>query len=63
MIPRSKEAIKDMAISGAFVALAVLVPGQPILSSDSLREIALGAGLGWLIKSIIDHLKGVKSEA
>lgn len=60
MIPRSKEAIKDMVMGGGFIALSFIFPGQ---ASTEVNGIVLGVGLGWLIKSVIDHLKGVKSEA
>ncbi|MHB1677830.1 MAG: hypothetical protein ACYCSS_09890 [Sulfuriferula sp.] len=65
MIPRSRESIKDMAIAGAFIAISLFVPGQSIIAgfSANISGIALGIGLGWLIKSIIDHLQGVKREA
>lgn len=53
-----------MAIGGAFVAIAAVVPGPPVYTSFSihLSGIALGIGVGWLIKSVIDHAKGVPSE-
>lgn len=64
MIPRSSDAIKDIIVAGVFIAFAVLFPGPTLISGNSdLRGIALGIGLGWLVKSIIDHKKGVKSEA
>lgn len=54
-----------MAIAGAFIAISLFVPGQSIIAgfSANISGIALGIGLGWLIKSIIDHLQGVKREA
>lgn len=63
-IPRSKEAIKDMVIAGAFIAMGLLLPGA-LIDSDfqsHLGGIALGIGLGWLVKSFIhhqSHLSGV----
>jgi hypothetical protein len=61
MIPRSKEAIKDMVVSGAFIVAGIVVPSTNVFSI-SLGGIFVGTGIGWLVKSIIDHLRGVKSE-
>lgn len=61
MIPRSKEAIKDMVVSGAFIMFGIVIPPTDVFSI-SLGGIFVGMGIGWLVKSIIDHLKGVKSE-
>lgn len=64
MIPRTPATIKDIAIGGAFIAISVVVPGTPMLTNFStyIGGIALGIGLGWIIKSVIDHTKGVSSE-
>lgn len=65
MIPRSKVAINDMVIAAAFIAMGVLLPGSLLDKGFEAHVggIALGIGIGWLIKSIIDHKKGVSSES
>ena len=65
MIPRSKEAIRDYVIASAFVALGTFLPGLLLDKGFEAHVggVALGIGLGWLIKSVIDHTKGVKSES
>lgn len=65
MIPRSKEAIRDYVIASAFVALGTFLPGSLLDKGFEAHVggVALGIGLGWLIKSIIDHTKGVRSES
>lgn len=65
MIPKSKGAIRDMLIASAFIAMGILLPGSLLDKGFEahIGGIALGVGIGWLIKSIIDHSKGVKSEA
>ncbi|HNO76226.1 hypothetical protein [Nitrosomonas mobilis] len=59
-LPRSKEAIKDTVVSSAFVAMGVLMPGGMLDSNNfqvHLGGIAIGIGIGWLVKSIIFHKK------
>lgn len=65
MIPKSKEAVRDTLIASAFIAMGSLLPGSPLDKGFEahIGGIALGIGIGWLIKSIIDHKKGVKREA
>jgi len=65
VIPRSKVAINDMVIAAAFIAMGVLLPGSLLDKGFEAHVggIALGIGIGWLIKSIIDHKKGVSSES
>lgn len=65
MIPRSKEAVRDTLIAGAFIAMGVLLPGSLLDKGFEahIGGIAMGLGIGWLIKSIIDHSKGVKRES
>lgn len=65
MIPRSKEAIRDYVIAAAFIALGVLLPGSLLDEGFEahIGGIALGLGLGWLIKSIINHSKGATRAA
>lgn len=65
MIPRSKESIRDYLVASAFMALGAFLPGSLLDKGFEahIGGIALGIGLGWLIKSVIDHTKGVKSES
>ncbi|MDP1573078.1 MAG: hypothetical protein Q8M09_08135 [Pseudomonadota bacterium] len=65
MIPRSKEAVKDTLIAAAFMTMGALLPGSLLDKGFEAHVggIALGIGIGWLIKSIIDHKKGVQSES
>lgn len=62
VIPKSKELIQDMLIASAFIVMGVLLPGSLLDSGFEahIGGIALGVGIGWLVKSIIDHKKGVK---
>jgi len=65
VIPRSKEAVRDTLIAGAFIAMGALLPGSLLDKGFEAHVggIALGIGIGWLIKSIIDHAKGVQGES
>ncbi len=65
MIPRSKEAIRDYVIASAFLVLGAVLPGSLLDKGFEahIGGVVLGIGIGWLIKSIIDHTKGVKSES
>lgn len=65
MIPRSRESIRDYVIASAFLALGALLPGSLLDRGFEahIGGIVLGIGVGWLIKSVIDHSKGVTSEA
>lgn len=65
MIPHSKEAVQDTLIAGAFIAMGALLPGSLLDRGFEAHVggIALGIGIGWLVKSIIDHTKGVKRES
>lgn len=64
MIPKSQEAIRDMVVAGAFIAISAIVPTPSIAANFAahLSGVSLGIGLGWLVKSIIDHIAGVRSE-
>jgi len=64
VIPRSKEAVKDTVIAAAFMTMGALLPGSLLDKGFEAHVggIALGIGIGWLIKSIIDHKKGVQRE-
>jgi membrane associated rhomboid family serine protease len=65
VIPRSKESIRDYVIASAFLALGSLLPGSLLDKGFEahIGGIVVGIGVGWLIKSIIDHTKGVRSES
>lgn len=65
MIPKTKEAVRDTLIASAFIAMGSMLPGSLLDKGFEahIGGIALGIGIGWLIKSVIDHTKGVKSEA
>jgi len=65
VIPKSKEAVRDMLIAGAFIVMGALLPGSLLDKGFEahIGGIALGIGIGWLVKSIIDHTKGVKRES
>ena len=65
MIPRSKEAIRDYVIASPFLTLGAILPGSLLDKGFEahIGGVVLGIGVGWLIKSIIDHTKGVKSES
>lgn len=65
MIPRSRAAVQDMLIAGAFMAMGVLLPGALLDKGFEAHVggIALGIGIGWLVKSTIDHAKGVQRES
>jgi len=62
VIPKSKESIRDMLIAGAFIAMGALLPGSLLDKGFEahIGGIAMGLGIGWLIKSIIDNSKGEK---
>lgn len=65
MIPKSKEAVQDTLIACAFIAMGVLLPGSLLDKGFEahIGGVALGVGIGWLVKSIIDYTKGVKRES
>lgn len=65
MIPKSKDAVRDTLIAGAFIVMGVFLPGSLLDKGFEahIGGIALGIGIGWLIKSIIDHSKGAKHES
>lgn len=64
MIPKSKEAVRDTLVASAFIAMGSMLPGSLLDKGFEAHVggIALGIGIGWLIKSVIDHNKGVKRE-
>lgn len=57
----SKKLITDLIIAGCFIALGVLAPGSTFSSASgfiaNLTGIATGVGIGWLVKTLIDHKK------
>lgn len=65
MIPRSKAAVQDTLIAGAFIAMGALLPGSLLDRGFEAHVggIALGIGIGWLVKSVINHSKGVQRES
>jgi membrane associated rhomboid family serine protease len=65
VIPKSKEVVRDTLIAGAFIVMGALLPGSLLDKGFEahIGGIAMGLGIGWLIKSIIDHTKGVKHES
>ena len=65
MIPRSKAAVHDTLIAGAFIAMGALLPGSLLDKGFEAHVggIALGIGIGWLVKSVINHSKGVQRES
>ncbi|MCZ2150319.1 MAG: hypothetical protein AB1768_10465 [Pseudomonadota bacterium] len=65
MIPRSKAAVQDTLIAGAFIAMGALLPGSLLDKGFEAHVggIALGIGIGWLVKSVINHSKGVQRES
>ena len=58
-LPHTHSFIRDVVITGGFIAIGILAPGSPIEGGFEahLGGIAVGLGLGWLIKSCVD-LKG-----
>jgi len=65
VIPHSKEAVRDMLISGAFIAMGALLPGSLLDKGFEahIGGIALGIGIGWLVKSFINYEKGAQHGA
>ena len=65
MIPRSKAAVQDTLIAGAFIAMGALLPGSLLDKGFEAHVggIALGIGIGWLVKSVINHSKGIQHES
>lgn len=65
MIPRSKAAVQDTLIAGAFIAMGALLPGSLLDKGFEAHVggIALGIGIGWLVKSVINHSKGIQRES
>jgi len=65
VIPRSKAAVQDTLIAGAFIAMGALLPGSLLDKGFEAHVggIALGLGIGWLVKSVINHSKGVQRES
>ena len=64
-LPRSKAAVKDTVIAAAFITMGTLLPGSLLDKGFEahIGGIVLGIGIGWLVKSIIDHKKGTEREA
>ena len=64
-LPHSKEAVKDTVISAAFITMGTLLPGSLLDKGFEahIGGIVLGIGVGWLVKSVIQHSKGTEREA
>lgn len=64
MIPRSKAAIEDFIVAAAFVVLGTVMPGSLLDKGFEahIGGIAIGLGIGWLVKSVIFHSKGAVRE-
>lgn len=62
MIAKTKQAVYDMLIASAFITMGVLLPGSLLDRGFEahIGGIALGLGIGWLLKSYIQHSKGVQ---
>lgn len=62
MIPKTKEGVTDALVASAFIAMGALMPGSLLDKGFEahIGGIALGIGVGWLIKSIINHRKGAQ---
>lgn len=60
MIPRSKGAIKDYVIASAFILVGILLPSSvlDVGFEQHLSGLAIGIGIGYLVKSIIVQSKG-----
>ena len=58
----SKKFIGDLVVSGGFIALGVLAPGSALMSASgftaNLTGLATGVGVGWLVKTFVDHKTG-----
>lgn len=63
MIAKTKQAVYDMLIAAAFITMGVLLPGSLLDSGFEahIGGIALGLGIGWFLKSYIQHSKGVQA--
>lgn len=59
MIPKSKETLKDTFIAVAFMAMGAVMPGSLLTSGFQahMGGIAMGIGIGWLLKSYISYGK------
>ena len=55
-LPHTRGFVRDIAITGGFIAIGILAPGSPIENGFDahLGGMSVGIGLGWLIKSFID---------
>lgn len=64
MIPKSKEAINDMVVAAALILMGTLLPGSLLDKGFEAHVggIALGIGVGWLVRSVIFH-KGVARDS
>ncbi len=64
-LPHTKEAVKDTVVAAAFMAMGALLPGSLLDKGFEAHVggVVLGIGVGWLVKSIIDHKKGTEREA
>jgi hypothetical protein len=58
-IPRTREAIQDTLVAAAFMVMGVALPGALLDQGFEahIGGIALGTGLGWLVRSIMLYNK------
>lgn len=63
----NKVYIKNLIIAAAFIALGLLMPGSTLTDTTAfianITGISTGIGIGWLLKTFIDHKKPANTEA
>jgi Na+-transporting NADH:ubiquinone oxidoreductase subunit NqrD len=65
MIVKSQAAVADTLIAAACIVMGTILPGSLLDSTFQAHVggIAIGIGVGWLVKSMIEHAKGAKHES
>lgn len=63
MIPRNKKTVNDLLVAAALIALGLLLPNelQGAGFQAHLGGVAVGIGLGWLIKSLIENKSRIEN--